>query len=139
MNGFPIIEGADAWLERGREAGAAFQLMVSLPVEGNKRRLDGFWLEFSPPGGGELGWLRFSLVVVMKWQAIFAATEWRPAGDPAPLLQDVLLGAAKAAESVSGYRPEKHEELIAWADRTHRLARVGEQLQRQANPPQAGC
>lgn len=36
-------------------------------------------------------------------------------------------------------RLKADEELISWADRTHRLALAGEQLQRQSSPPQSDC
>lgn len=97
-NGHPAFPEMAVWLEYGREKNdqAAHQLMLSLPIK-RARSLkieSGFWLEFSPPGGGLAGWLRFEYVTALRQRSIFVAAQWRPASDPAPRPEDVLLGAS---------------------------------------------
>ena len=94
MSAHPFIPGSEVWIDCGREIGARNQLMISVPVsevKKHKNNIQGsadqpstmpdFWLEFSPMGGGVMGWMRFSMVTVLRSQVIFAGTEWRPAND----------------------------------------------------------
>lgn len=82
MSGHPAPRnpGAGVWLEYGRDGGAAHQMMVSFPLEFcSKRTETGFWLEFSPPQGGLMGWMRFEFFTTLQGRSIFAAAEWRSA------------------------------------------------------------
>ena len=85
MSYFPMLDGAEAWMEFGREDNAAWQLMIALPAKTGKQKKAGFWLEVSPPGGGLIGWMRFSFVTALREQVVFAGTEWRQAHGQAPV------------------------------------------------------
>lgn len=85
-SGFPSYPGADAWIEGGRAPGHAHELFISLP-----RVRRPFWLEWTSPTGTLLGWTRFEHVLNLRNRAMYAATELRPARDPAPPPRDVWL------------------------------------------------
>jgi hypothetical protein len=91
LSGFPSITGYDAWIENGRTKEACFELMISIDRPTRSTLENGFWLEFTAPAGEFIGWMRFTHLINLKNQAIFAAAEWRQANDQAPAQQDVLL------------------------------------------------
>lgn len=93
LSGFPsLADSMDAWIDFGRHKEGACELMISLIGDMGRRYVDKtFWLEFTAPSGVFLGWMRFEYQTNLRSQAIFAATEWRPANDPAPNRSDVLL------------------------------------------------
>lgn len=94
--GFPAVDGVDAWIDSGRVPGAQHQLMIALSPQ-SYRRHGGrdFWLEFSGTQGERLGWVRFTFMVSIRNQAVFAATELRPASAPAPDRASVWLGVSE--------------------------------------------
>lgn len=95
MSGFPSMNGMDAWIDCGRAAGLQHQLMIAMSPELYRSRAGrDFWLEFSAAGGERLGWFRFTHLASIKNQAIFVATELRPASAPAPDRSDVWLRAS---------------------------------------------
>ena len=102
-SGFPSITGYDAWIESGREKDACFELVIAMNKASRSRIDNGFWLEFTAPGGDFLGWMRFAHLVNIKNQAIFAAAEWRLASGPAPARQDVLLPSLAPLQKGCGY------------------------------------
>lgn len=102
-NGFPSIPGYDAWIDSGREKDACFELMISIHLPTTRTLNNGFWLEFTTPTEGFIGWMRFTHLVNLKNQGIFAAAEWRQASDPAPDQRDVLLPSEAPLRKGNGY------------------------------------
>ena len=85
--GYPT---ADVWIEAGHytDRGAELRLSFAEPLQNGYAD---FWVPISAPGGSPLFWLRFALVAVIKGRSVFAATEARPANEPAPPAREQLL------------------------------------------------
>lgn len=92
----PRIEAA--YTTRGAELQIAFS-------EGLPNGYEDFWIPFSAPTGQALGWVKFCYVTTTQQKALFAATEWRSASEPAPALQDRL--ELPLAPLLEGFSPER--------------------------------
>lgn len=79
-------QGADVWIEVGHHYERGGELRIALKESPFPDYAD-FWVPFSAPAGGALGWLRFIYVTSIREVSVFAATEWRPASEPAPAQQ----------------------------------------------------
>lgn len=90
MNGDLAWYGAsEVWIEAGHKVTSAAELRVAFgegPVSGHQD----FWIPFSGPDGTALGWMRFQYITTARQKALFAASEWRSASEPAPPEQDQL-------------------------------------------------
>ena len=104
-NGFPSLPGYDAWIEDVRTPDSAFELVISISIPSIARAKikTGFWLEFTAPNGDFLGWIRFTHLINIKNQALFAGSEWRLASGPAPAQTDVLLPSLVPQKKGCGY------------------------------------
>lgn len=102
-DGFPSISGYDAWIESGRTKDACFELIIALDHPSEKKLNNGFWLEFTAPNGDFIGWMQFTHLINIKNRALFAAAEWRQAGDLVPAQQDVLLSSLVPQKKGHGY------------------------------------
>ena len=105
MSGFPSVEGFDSWIERSHESNCSNVLMISLPVSVANLYVHkgSFWMEIYAPKIGLIGWMKYTYQSVFKNQGVFAATEWRPASDPAPARQDTLLPSLTPRQEGSGH------------------------------------
>lgn len=99
--GYPT---AEAWIEAGHyiDRGAELRLSFAEPLPGGYAD---FWVPFSSSGGVPLFWLRFSLLAVIKGRSVFAATEARPATEPAPPEQAQL--RLLLAPLLAGFAPPR--------------------------------
>lgn len=81
---------SDVWLEYARTAEHGCELMIrfSEPLPTGH---GAFWLPISTANGALAGWMRFAYVTTVRTETIFAGAEWRPATEPAPAEQDILL------------------------------------------------
>lgn len=86
VTGWPT---AEVWIEAGHysDRGAELRIAFGEPLPNGYRD---FWIPFSGPDGGALGWMRFCYLTTVHQKSLFAATEWRSASEPAPPQQVCL-------------------------------------------------
>lgn len=86
--GLPWYDTSEVRMEVGHSdqgMGLHISLQEQLP-----NGLQDFWVPISSPAGQALGWLCFSYVTTTQQRALFAASQWRSASEPAPPAQDRL-------------------------------------------------
>lgn len=83
FNALAGYDTAEVWVEAGHYHDRGAELRISF-AEALPRGYDDFWVPFAAPGGAPLFWLRFTMLAVVTGRSVFAATEARPATEPAP-------------------------------------------------------
>lgn len=103
-NDLPGYETADVWIEVGHysDRGTELRIAFSEPLF---HGMQDFWVPFSSPAGDALGWMCFSYVTTTRQAAMFAATQWRSASEPAPPAQARL--PLPLALLPAGFSPEQ--------------------------------
>lgn len=97
-------EGADVWIEVGHHCERGGELRIAFKESPLPDYAD-FWVPFSAPTGEALGWLRFTYVTSIREVSVFAATEWRPASEPAPAEQVRL--PLPLSPLLAGFSPDR--------------------------------
>lgn len=89
VENLPGYDSAEVWIEAGHYSNRGAEWRIAIP-EPSPTGEQGFWIPFSAPDGTALGWMRFCYITTVRQKAMFAATEWRSASEPAPHEQDLL-------------------------------------------------